>query len=373
MYCQGTLIISFFIEKQHLNVIAYTIFLFKVYTVVYTLIMKINEVSKITGISKRNIHFYIKEKLLTPSINKENGYYEFNEIDCKKLSLIYEFRNAGLPISMIRSILKEPSTSSFYLSQYKNELNQKKQHLEKTMQSMNYIIEHLPLHITFNNLYSTVQKSEIPIYRHNETLDVDSKDAYLINRFLWSRFILEDIQNDYHEFLWSKINKLVSDDPSDDYRKIIIYLKSLSPSEIENLYKDNSSHFEWIVSLDEKGCKFYSEQLIKAIDNKLDDVTVIHYWKKNYDNFFLPNIRLYDSPIFQNIIIQISPFFEQYTKNIHKICLYLYNYLTSKEGFHLLQKMNSILGEYCDIENYHHAFFEAFCFFILPENKKVHS
>ena len=47
--------------------------------------MKINEVEKIIGITKKNIRFYEKEGLLSPCRNKENGYREYNEDYIKKL------------------------------------------------------------------------------------------------------------------------------------------------------------------------------------------------------------------------------------------------------------------------------------------------
>ena len=81
---------------------------------------------------KRTIHFYIKEDLLSPSINKENGYYDFHEEDIQQLILISKFRNAGFPISMIRSIIKEPATASYYLSNYLSTLRKQKEYLEKT-------------------------------------------------------------------------------------------------------------------------------------------------------------------------------------------------------------------------------------------------
>ncbi len=43
--------------------------------------IKIQEVCKRTGLSKRNIDFYMKEKLLLPEMNEENGYYNFCEED----------------------------------------------------------------------------------------------------------------------------------------------------------------------------------------------------------------------------------------------------------------------------------------------------
>ena len=47
--------------------------------------MKINEVEKIMGITKKNIRFYEKEGLLCPNRNKENGYREYSSYDILKL------------------------------------------------------------------------------------------------------------------------------------------------------------------------------------------------------------------------------------------------------------------------------------------------
>lgn len=41
--------------------------------------MKLSEVVKLTGLTKRTIYFYIEEKFLTPEINPGNGYYIFRK------------------------------------------------------------------------------------------------------------------------------------------------------------------------------------------------------------------------------------------------------------------------------------------------------
>ena len=46
--------------------------------------MRIQEVSHKTGITKRNIHYYIKQGIITPKMNPANGYYDFSEEDCQK-------------------------------------------------------------------------------------------------------------------------------------------------------------------------------------------------------------------------------------------------------------------------------------------------
>lgn len=46
--------------------------------------MKINEVSKITGVSLRTLHYYDKIGLLVPT-KLENGYREYSNDDLNKL------------------------------------------------------------------------------------------------------------------------------------------------------------------------------------------------------------------------------------------------------------------------------------------------
>ena len=50
--------------------------------------MRIQEVIRKTGLSRRTIYYYIGQKLITPDINKNNGYHIFSETDIQKLFLI---------------------------------------------------------------------------------------------------------------------------------------------------------------------------------------------------------------------------------------------------------------------------------------------
>ena len=66
--------------------------------------MKINEVERQVGITKKNIRFYEQQGLLHPKRNSENGYREYNgaDVDClKKIKLL---RKLSLPIEEIRRI-----------------------------------------------------------------------------------------------------------------------------------------------------------------------------------------------------------------------------------------------------------------------------
>lgn len=72
--------------------------------------MKINEVEKLIGITKKNIRFYEGEGLLSPGRNKENGYRNYDEDDINRLEQIKLFRKLGMPIEEIRSMQSGKST-----------------------------------------------------------------------------------------------------------------------------------------------------------------------------------------------------------------------------------------------------------------------
>lgn len=66
--------------------------------------MKINEVERQVGITKRNIRFYEKEGLLAPGRNSENGYRDYSDADVETLKQIKLFRKLDLPMEEIRRL-----------------------------------------------------------------------------------------------------------------------------------------------------------------------------------------------------------------------------------------------------------------------------
>ena len=66
--------------------------------------MTIKEVEQITGLTRSNIRFYEKEKLITPDRNENNGYREYSEEDIKTIKKVAYLRTLGISIEDIRRI-----------------------------------------------------------------------------------------------------------------------------------------------------------------------------------------------------------------------------------------------------------------------------
>ena len=69
--------------------------------------MTIKETEQITGLTRSNIRFYEKEKLITPIRNEENGYREYSEEDVKNLKKIAYLRTLGISIEDIRRLVNK--------------------------------------------------------------------------------------------------------------------------------------------------------------------------------------------------------------------------------------------------------------------------
>lgn len=67
--------------------------------------MTIKEVEERTGLSRSNVRFYEKEKLIEPSRNERNGYRDYSENDVENIEKIAYLRTLGISIEDIRSII----------------------------------------------------------------------------------------------------------------------------------------------------------------------------------------------------------------------------------------------------------------------------
>ena len=72
--------------------------------------MTIKEVEERTSLSRSNVRFYEKEKLIEPSKNEKNGYRDYSENDVENIKKIAYLRTLGISIEDIRRIMSEKVT-----------------------------------------------------------------------------------------------------------------------------------------------------------------------------------------------------------------------------------------------------------------------
>lgn len=92
--------------------------------------MNINELERLTGITKQNIRFYEKKELLHPMRNSENNYREYSEEDLNTLKKIKLLRKLDVSLEDIHKVLSEEMTLHTVLEQHLNELETRQQRLK---------------------------------------------------------------------------------------------------------------------------------------------------------------------------------------------------------------------------------------------------
>lgn len=84
--------------------------------------MLINQVSKMTGLTKKAIDYYTAHGLLKPSVS-DNGYRDYTNDDIEILNRISVLRNLDIGINEIKTILADKSTAALQLVSVRKELH----------------------------------------------------------------------------------------------------------------------------------------------------------------------------------------------------------------------------------------------------------
>lgn len=93
--------------------------------------MTVNEVSKLTGVSIRTLHYYDTIGLLHPADTTEAGYRLYDDTALERLQQILLFRELEFPLKEIKTILDSPDFDrTKALKQQIELLTMKKEHLE---------------------------------------------------------------------------------------------------------------------------------------------------------------------------------------------------------------------------------------------------
>ena len=94
--------------------------------------MLINEVSKITGLTKKAIEYYTIQGLVCPNI-LENGYRDYDQSDINKLNTISILRQLGLSTNEIKSVLSDESRAVLHTFSVQKELSFQREQAKKLL------------------------------------------------------------------------------------------------------------------------------------------------------------------------------------------------------------------------------------------------
>ncbi|MPQ45154.1 MerR family transcriptional regulator, partial [Clostridium tarantellae] len=179
--------------------------------------LSIGQVSKIFNISTDTLRYYDKIGILTPEINKENGYRYYLLHHLEKLQLILGIKYLGISLSDIKNTIKNED-----ILEYKNLIIKQKEiiykkikelnELEKSLSNSNIILDKI---INFRNEYDFSKLSVVTknynFYAINIknllALDFNKNNSYTLERDL------VNVSQELYFYIYNiKENKYIDDD-----------------------------------------------------------------------------------------------------------------------------------------------------------------
>ena len=247
---------------------------------------KINEISKISGVTVRTLHHYDKIGLLVPSERNDSNYRLYNENDVSRLYQILIYKELELSLKDIKDILdKHNVNKEEILKSQKKMIIEKRDRLNQIIISIDETIE-------------------------NKGVCIMSKDKFKV-------FSYEDVKK--HEEEYKK-------EVDEKYNESNAYNQSKSKT---SKYSKN----DW-ETITEEANNIYIK-LSKLMDKEIDDEDVqklVHEWREHISKYY------YDCTIemFRGLALMYVGD-ERFTKNIDKF------------GEGLAQFLSDAMNEYCDI------------------------
>lgn len=183
---------------------------------------KINEVSKLTGVSIRMLHHYDKIRLLEPSKRTDSNYRMYNDDDIARLYQILLFKELEFPLQEIKQILDDKDFNrEEVLKAQRNLIFKKKQRLERILESIDDTIENLGGETMSKDNFKAFGYEEVKKHQEKYKEETEKRygnsDAYKESQEKTSKYSKNDWENIMGEasFIYEELAKLRDKDPSD--------------------------------------------------------------------------------------------------------------------------------------------------------------
>ncbi len=184
---------------------------------------KINEVSKLIGVSIRMLHHYDKIRLLEPSKRTDSNYRMYNDDDIAILYQILLFKELEFPLQEIKQILDDKDFNrKEALKAQRNLIFKKKQRLERILESIDDTIENLGGETMSKDNFKAFGYEEVKKHQEKYKEETEKRygnsDAYKESQEKTSKYSKNDWENIMEEAsgIYEELAKLREKDPSDN-------------------------------------------------------------------------------------------------------------------------------------------------------------
>ena len=184
---------------------------------------KINEVSKLTGVSIRMLHHYDKIGLLSPRKRTDSNYRIYNDDDISRLYQILLFKELEFPLRDIKQILDDKDFDKEQaLKLQRNLIFEKKKRLERILESIDNTIENLGEESMNKNNFKAFNYEDVKKHQEKYKEETEKRygksNAYKESQEKTSKYSKNEWDNIMEDasLIYEELAKLMDKDPADE-------------------------------------------------------------------------------------------------------------------------------------------------------------
>ncbi|WP_302556962.1 MerR family transcriptional regulator [Holdemania filiformis] len=336
--------------------------------------MRIQEVCRKTGLTKKAIYFYIDQGLITPDRNAENNYLDFSEADVGRLQIIALLRQYNVPVGAVEELFRYPSMTNFYLHRQLADLRAQLLRQLGLIRSLSTLLTELPPQYNVANLKEQVGRSTAATEADQSMLDLvcPDQDARMISIFIWSSF-LNVPKSEYRLFLWGKITEQAQQELKGSLRYVARIIYALDSEQIENDARQRYHDSQAILKMQEDSYGQLRQRIMNRLRHLADDPRDQAYWTLNYEKVTLPLVRFVNG-LLGDLIAEYNSEYLVYLKNMQRLAASVRRELLEGAERDLYERLMRVLNGKLDLDQYPGLIsfytFEMGLYMILPLAKQ---
>lgn len=253
--------------------------------------MKINEVVKKTGLTKKTIRYYEQEGIIKPLIDEENNYRDYSDEDVKRLLETALFRQLDMPIKGIKSAFEKPENLDRLLEEHKVRIEENIRKMERNKNILNTILKN-------SNLADPVEVTDkLKLLSDSINLDNMQRADYIKEELLrlfpgaygklvvlsLTPFLNFKIDNRDKEKAWLEIIRFLDNFDFDYPEEFEEMFKNLPENFLEENQEKVINEMNNIINMPEEDKKAYKQKVLGMAEKVLHDETLVNAYQKNFN------------------------------------------------------------------------------------------
>lgn len=336
--------------------------------------MKINEVARLTGLTKKAIHFYIREELLQPISNMDNGYYEFSPQDIQTLHNISLLRQLGMPVIEIRKMLNNPQMSCYFLHNLLENLRPELHQMMQQVQKLIYLLNTLPPKTDVDFLRTNSLAGQLNFKDQIEriySLYFHDEHAVITSILIWGSFLNVET-TEYRSYLWTRLVDLARSEIHGQLKFVYQYYMALDWKTVDTVTCQLYYITKRTAELTPDTLEEFHQDMLEALRRLSKDQELMERWKLAYHKILLPLTEFCHKAF--GFISEYNASYLPYQQNTSQCCqLLLQDFKNKEKG--LLHNLEESLAGMLDLTSYNSSIlsmmysFAQQPFSILPQNQ----